>query len=240
MRTPNSYTSEVLYHLVGHQHPLDDDSNLATLRAILASMELRTSRVGEYSGGKALSIDPRRGWVDGEPIAQTVVCFCDIPFKALSLHASKYGRFGVGVDRATVAEWGGRPVMYIPKVLRPSLPAINLFSERVLMVWNGLDRFFPALPGSTTRIVGAFPRSQIEAVDMAQDELAQMLAFIKVFDIDLPTDDQENYYMEREWRKFGTLQLRPALREIVAPPEHIEALRNEFPQVRELPFRSIR
>ena len=67
-------------------------------------------------GWLILTIDPDRGLVDGEPIAQTVTCFCDIPFDSLGIHTKKYGLFGVGVDRATVAEWGGRPVIYVPVV----------------------------------------------------------------------------------------------------------------------------
>lgn len=236
---PNSYTSEILYHLVGRRDPLDDDANLATLRAILTSMEIRTNKIGKYSGGKTLCIDPKRGCVDGEPIAQTVTCFCDIPFESLKLHKSKYGRFGVGLDRSIVAEWSGRPVIYIPKVSRNFTAINNTFCERVMTVWDGLRDFFPDMPMSSTRTAGANPTSQIEAVDMAKSELAQMLAFIKTFDVDLPIDHPQNYYMEREWRKFGNLPLDMSLREIIAPPDCVGALRDEFPQLCLLTFRSV-
>lgn len=93
----NPYTSEILYHMVGGRHPQDDEANLATLRAILTSMEIRTNQVGEHAGGMTLSINPVSGCIDGEPIAQTVTCYCDIPFDSLKLHTSKYGRFGVGL-----------------------------------------------------------------------------------------------------------------------------------------------
>lgn len=235
----NSYTSEVLYHLVGHGRPLEDRTNLATLRAILASMEIRTNRVGEYRGGKTLSIDPKRGCVDGEPIAQTVSCFCDIPFDSLALHRSKYGRFGVGLTRSIVAEWGGRPVIYIPKVSPDSFQTNNTFCERVLTVWDGLQTFFPDRPTSSIRVIGAAPTSQIEAIDMVESELEEMLAFVKTFDVDLPIEHPENYYMEREWRRFGNLPLEMPLREIIAPEDCIEALRNDFPQLCHLTFRSV-
>jgi hypothetical protein len=235
----NSYTSEILYHLVGRRDPLDDDTNLATLRAILTSMEIRTNQVGEHSGGKTLCIDPERGCVDGEPIAQTVTCFCDIPFESLALHTSKYGRFGVGLDRSIVAEWGGRPVIYIPKISRSSSAINNTFCERVVTVWNGLQMFFPDMPISSTRVLGDDPKSPIEAVDMAESELAQMLAFVKTFDVDLRIVHTQNYYMEREWRKFGNLPLHMPLREIIAPRDCVESLRNEFPQLCQLAFRSV-
>ena len=235
----SAYTSEILYHLVGHGRPEDDHTNLATLRDILTSMEIRTNKVSGYSGGKTLSIDPKRGCVDGEPIAQTVACFCDIPFELLALHASKYGRFGVGLDRSIVAEWGGRPVIYVPRVSPDSFQTNNTFCERVLTTWEGLQTFFPDVPTLSTSVLGAAPTSQIEAVAMAESELEQMLAFVKTFDVDLPLEHPENYYMEREWRKFGTLPLDMPLREIIAPVDCIEALRTDFPELRRLTFRSV-
>ena len=39
--------------------------------------------------------------------------------------------------------------------------------------------------------------------------LQNFLAFIKPFDADLPDDHLENYYLEREWRKFGNLIFKP-------------------------------
>lgn len=235
----DSYTSKILYHLVGRRHPLDDDKNLATLRDILASMEIRTNKVAEYSGGKTLSIDPNRGCVDGEPISQTVSCFCDIPFDSLALHISKYGRFGVGVARSTVSEWGGRPVIYIPNVSRNWTVRNNTFCERVLTARRGLRTFFPDTRLKITHIAGADPESPIDAVDLAENELDEMLAFVKMFEVDLPRDDPKNYYMEREWRKFGNLPLDTSLREIIAPADFVEALRNEFPRLCELEFRPV-
>lgn len=221
---------------------MDDDANLATLRAILTSMEIRSSHVGEHSGSSraTLCVDSERGCVDGEPIAQTVTCFCDIPFESLALHTLKYGRFGVGLDRSIVAEWSGRPVTYIPVVSRYPSARNNTFCQEVLAVWSGLHSFFPDMPTSSIRVVGASPRSPTEAVDMAEGQLAKILAFVKTFDVDLPKDHPQNYYMEREWRKFGDLPLHTPLREIVAPPEYLEALRGEFPQLCHLEFRPVK
>lgn len=199
--------------MVGGRHPQDDEANLATLRAILTSMEIRTNQVGEHAGGMTLSINPVSGCIDGEPIAQTVTCYCDIPFDSLKLHTSKYGRFGVGLDRSIVAEWGGRPVIYIPHVSRNSTVGNNTFCERVLTAWKGLHMLFPDRPSSSTRIEGVDPKSAMEAVDLAESELEKMLAFVKRFEVDLPIDHPQNYYMEREWRKFGNLPLHMPLRE---------------------------
>lgn len=59
---------------------------------------------------------------------------------------------------------------------------------------------------------------------------SELLAFAKFFDSDLPADHIENYYMEREWRKFLPLPLQTALEEIVVPLSFADRLTARFPQ----------
>lgn len=222
------YTSRILYHLVGNRNPDDDDRNFETLRAILQSMEIRTNSVAGHSGGATLSVDPSRGCVDGEPIAQTVVCLCDIPFSSLNLHSAKYGQFGVGVDREMVAEWGGRPVIYLP-VAKSSFGLNGHFCQEAFNVWNGIRTYFPSTDLDRSRTVGSKPESGSESANLAKDFIAKdVLAFIKVFDPSLPDEHPFNYYMEREWRKFARLDLHRCLREIVAPANYHARLVEEF------------
>jgi hypothetical protein len=235
----NPYTSRVLYHLVGRRFPQDDKRNYETLRKILRSMELRTNSVADKSGGITLQIDPNRGCIDGEPIAQTITCFCDIPFQSLALHTSKYGRFGVGVDRMIVAEWGGRPVSYIPTVPTNATAANNRFCTNALTVWDGLRKHFPEMPTESVRPDGAPPLSPLEAVDLASSFVSKSLAFVKTFNVNLPDDHPENFYMEREWRKLANLPLTPCLIEVVAPTEYQEPLRSEFAHLAHIPIRSV-
>lgn len=236
----NAYTSNVLYHLVGRRNPTNHDQNFNTLRAILRSMEIRTNSVASHTGGMTLVIDPSRGCIDGEPISQTVTCFCDIPFESLALHTSKYGLFGVGVDRHWVAEWGGRPVIYIPTVSRNVTAANNRFCDDAMNIWNGLQTHFPDQPSERSRIAGARPEDPMEAADIAGDFVSKTLAFVKTFDVALPEDHPENFYMEREWRKFAKLPLELPLVEIVAPDNYHELLRGEFPHLSQLPHRAVK
>jgi hypothetical protein len=55
-----------------------------------------------------------------------------------------------------------------------------------------------------------------------------VLAFIKSFDADLPDDDPKNYYLEREWRKFGNFVFSPSTIQhvVVAPGFQERALRD--------------
>lgn len=230
-----AYTSHVLYHLVGSKSPACHEQNFDTLRAILTSMEIRTNTVAGHSGGITFRIDPERGCVNGEPIAQTVVCFCDIPFRSLGLHTSKYGQFGVGVDRETVARWGGRPVIYIPTVSEVGAGLNNYFCLEAMNTWNGLRKHFPEPPSERVRTVGRPPTTAAETLDDASSFISQVLAFVKTFDISLPDHHPSNYYMEREWRKPANLPLHLPIREIIAPTEYHERLQAEFPQLSHLP-----
>jgi hypothetical protein len=93
-------------------------------------------------------------------------------------------------------------------------------------VLNGLDRFFPDGPSSRSRVAGSPAVDAQDAVDEASGLITRDLqAFLKFWNVDYPDDHPENFYMEREWRKFGNLPLAPCLREIVAPIEFHDDLK---------------
>lgn len=233
------YTSRILYHLVGSEFPTHDERNFDTLLAVLHSMEIRASTVAGRSSG-TLQIDPNRGCVAGEPIAQTSACFCDIPLSSLGLHTKRYGLFGVGVDREIVAKLGGRPVIYVP-VVEGNLGGLNNYlCQEALNAWNGIREHFPMPDGERSRVIGAKPTSASDSAHLAKDVISRdVLAFIKTFDPTLPDEHPLNFYMEREWRKLTKLELHLPLREIVAPAAHHARLRQEFPNLAHLPIRDV-
>jgi hypothetical protein len=57
------------------------------------------------------------------------------------------------------------------------------------------------------------------------------LAFVKVFNSELPTDHPENYYTEREWRKYQNFVFEPnEVCTIVVASRFRKRLVKEFPQ----------
>lgn len=220
------FVGDRLYHLVGFRAPDADPENFQILRAILRSMKLRTCEVAGERGGIRTVSDSSRWVSDGEPILQSVVCLCDIPWGDLGFHARRYGRFGIGVCRSLVAQWGGRPVTYIPYSSRTPGTWGARFPAEVNSVLEGLERFFPDSPSVRTKVVGAPAQDAQEAVDDASTLIARdVRAFLKFWDIELPEEHPKNYYMEREWRKFGNLALAACLREVIAPPRYHDELR---------------
>jgi hypothetical protein len=185
------------------------------------------------AGSIVLKIDYDAKPYNGELIVQSVTCFCDIDISQLSpIHTRKYGFFGVGVDRQLVAEMGGRPVSYIPIVRRNPSCTWNSFGKVAMTASRALRHHFEGeARGTQTHIVGRFPETPSEA---ARDALTlidkELLAFMKFFDIALPDDHPENFYMEREWRKFGSLGLELTLRKIIVGMGYGERLAKRFPQ----------
>lgn len=227
------FVGQRLYHLVGARQPDNDSGNLETLRAILRSMELRTCEVAGERGGIRTLRDPTRPVINGEPIQQSVVCLCDIPRRDLPFHARRYGRFGIGVSRSVVAQWGGRPVIYVPFSRRAHGNWGARFPAEVNSVLEGLDRFFPDTPSEQSRNAGSPARDAQEAADLASSLITRdVQAFLKFWDVDLPEDHPENFYMEREWRKFGNLALASCLQEIIAPQQHHDTFRALLDELR--------
>lgn len=219
------YVGQRLYHLVGSRNPEADEANFQTLCAILRSMELRTCEVAGQHGGMRTIRDQTRPLVNGEPIQQSVVCFCDIPRDDLPFHARRYGRFGLGVCRSIVAQWGGRPVTYVPYSNRTYGSWGARFPAIVNSVLQGLDHFFPDSPETRSKVEGTLAKDAQEAADDASSLITRdVQAFLKFWDVDLPEDHPENFYMEREWRKFGNLSLSSCLQEVIAPPQYHDAL----------------
>lgn len=229
-----TYVSEVLYHLVGSSHPTDDAANFGVLLKVLRSGEVLTNSVAGKRGLVMTRTDPERPRTNGEFIEATVTCFCDIPRGLLGRHTSRYGRFGIGVDRTLAAGLGARPVIYLPEVPRDPFLIVNGLGERIQQCAKDLDRFFPGPDGVSysSRTLGDPAEDAQDAAEQAQTALVRdVLAFVKVFDVTLPEGHPDNFYMEREWRKYGNMPLRETLREVIAPSEYHDAILRQFPGV---------
>lgn len=232
MTTP--YTSEILYHFVGGSSPHDDDQNFDTLCKVLASQEIRHRHVA--SGDSiAIEINYERHMVNGELIVQSIVCLCDIPFDMLGYtHTQKYGRFGVGVDKLCFARQGGRPVIYMPFDTEPGAGVGNYLGTEILNAHHALNEHFSDdIPETHTRHVGQYPATQADTASLAADLLSRdVLAFLKYYNPRLLDTDPHNYYMEREWRKFGSFGLHSSLRNVVVARGYRDKLLCAFPSLR--------
>jgi len=59
--------------------------------------------------------------------------------------------------------------------------------------------------------------------------LKTLLSFVRAFDHNLPEDDEENYYFEREWRIIGNMKFnRCDVRRVLLPSSFAERFRDDF------------
>lgn len=161
------------------------------------------------------------------------VCFCDIPDNALDIHTRKYGKCGIGFDKHYLTTKGARPVKYIPmncdiKDISPTVTPknpkeyFNVLAQENANLYTFLtivDLFHPF--SKVLEEIKSSPCAQMIKfcnVDAIKDGkfrqllFAQMMAFTKIiaytklFDETLSQDDENNYYMEREWRILSSVE----------------------------------
>ena len=98
------FSTNVLWHFTGYNK--GEDESLATLKKIIEEKRLR---IGKYRAEVLMGSGEKR-W--GHPCS----CMCDIPFKDLRIHTSRYGNYGVAFDKIKAIKDGKfNPVLYIHK-----------------------------------------------------------------------------------------------------------------------------
>jgi len=169
------FSTNVLWHFTGYNK--SEDESLTRLKNIISEKKLK---VGKYHAEVLLRGGIKR-W--GHPCS----CMCDIPFKDLRIHTSRYGKYGVALDKIKAIKDGKfNPVLYIHKD--------HIFFE---YAENELLPYIDLLTG----------------VEVAGEKLSEFLfllgTYMKRSDLTAPlsignpiVDDLQNnnFYYEREWR----------------------------------------
>lgn len=110
----NDYISSLLCHFVGRSRKTDDEKfellvSIIKGARLIANLSNPDKPENFFQGGYQCE---HVGEVFGRC---DCVCFCDIPDNSLSIHTSKYSKFGMGFDKNFIAAQGAHPVMYVPK-----------------------------------------------------------------------------------------------------------------------------
>ncbi len=232
----SGYTSNELSHFVGHSHPNDHEMNYATLLKILdASCVTHPPHNKDYNV-RAIVYNKERSLLDEGFAIGNVTCFCDIPISQLEIHTRKYGLFGLSFPREFMVKGGARPVFYIPT------SKTDLFSvhgeqwlKDIEAVYRGfrehaVDPLIAASP-KHEHWMGRQPESAEESIRAMDDILLEdILAFIKPFNADLPLDDPNNFYLEREWRRYGNLHFQQQnIARVFVSPDYLHRLVTDRP-----------
>ncbi len=232
----SGYTSNELFHFVGRRDPRDHQGNYQTLlKVIRAGCVSHPPHEPGWETVK-LKINPERSLASEELIVPTVTCFCDIPFDHLAIHVAKYGSFGVSFDRRLLVKYAARPVSYIP--LSPEdwggVGGETMLKD-VQAVFQGLEQMRSPThqKKGSRRHLGRVPNSPEETLDALHAVFGKdFLAFIKPFNSTLAPNDPNNFYMEREWRKFGNLCFDAAdVRHVIVEESFVTRARQDLPKL---------
>ena len=230
----SSYTSDELFHLVGRRLPADHEANFNTLVTILKAGCISYPPDFPRKWELRLTYREDRSLLSEDLVIPTITCYCDIPANQLSLHAQKYGLFGVSFGRDFLIERGARPVIYVPIFNRDFLSV----SGRALLVhieqvYRGFRELVvdPIPSGDRSYKLGTKPESGETAIqEMDSIVMMNFPAFLKPFNAELSDDHIENYYLEREWRKFGCLEFTPKdVQHVLVARGYIQRLIEKFP-----------
>lgn len=218
MHTP--YTSKELFHFVGHNHPLDDVSNFRILKKILSDACVSHPPFDSDWGAVSYTVNWEESLLSEKLVVPTVTCYADIPLGSLGPHIAKYGKFGLSLRKDRLIQTGARPVTYIPTRADDVL-GINgsTLIKDVEVVFKGyynlVSSNLPDSEESYSRFLGEAPKTKGEAIELMEDMFTKyFLAFIKPYNSQLEVDDPDNFYMEREWRKYGNFSF--SLADVVA------------------------
>jgi len=229
------FFSNELFHFVGRSHPENHEANFAVLKKILSSKCVSHPPHERGWSSTSIHINWSENLSTEKLIVPNVVCFCDIPFEHLPMHLTKYGPFGLSLDKDGLTKFGTRPVTYIP--LRADDKG-SPFGGQLLKTFEQTYRGFREklfdkanLPATRISVHASKPRTAGDALSALDSVLAKdVLAFLKPFDSELADDDPRYYYAEREWRKLGNLMFEPAdVHRVVVAPGFVERLETEFP-----------
>lgn len=102
------YISEELSHFVGRKLKGPDEQYALLLKI------LHEGCLGEPTPDVLFSQTIPAKVSKNEMFFSPCVCFCDIPFDDIDLHAAKYSPFGLSFLKSLVVERGGAPVFYVP------------------------------------------------------------------------------------------------------------------------------
>lgn len=213
------YISDELTHFVGRRFRDLPDAHERQF-SLLVDI-LRQGRLGA-SPDVAMTPDTDRRLSDNDYYKSNVVCFSDIPVPDLGIHMGKFSRFGLAFRKSLLVGRGANPVYYVAKNAAAgqeggsATSLAQLFDQRHEQVMEFFNR--------------VRPNGDDEVRELLRFLVFHFFAFVKFYDEGLAADDQANFYMEREWRIYGSLTFGLAdVRRVIFPERFARRFRQEVP-----------
>lgn len=200
------YVSDELHHFAGRAFKDDPTRQYEVLKEILSSKKL-LRQVGFRNGDEVrITINHSEDLLSEKLVETGMVCFCDIPKEQLSIHVSKYGKFGLSFPRKFLVMRGARPVLYFPygegdQWSVHGRPMLTNMEEAFKVYWATRKSSSAKTKKKSSRKYASVPKNEKEAIQVFVDAMMRdILSYLKPFNSDLSFEDPNNFYMEREWR----------------------------------------
>jgi hypothetical protein len=244
------YVSDELTHFIGRGLKTEEQQ-FRLLIEILRTGWLRASYRVDFGAGLTIMGDTSKPLTTNEAVRATAVCFCDIPLNDLKIHMAKYGRFGLAFAKQYMLSRGASPVFYVAADAAPHpLPGIgprtlgeqfNLLYRDLTTLFFQMDQYaFARNPQGTGGLRVTFKLAPEETPEelkilgklnaLISDLDRMVFSQLKFFEGRLPADHENNYYMEREWRKMDGLAFQlQNVRRIILPVRFAPEFRERFP-----------
>jgi hypothetical protein len=192
------------------------------------------------SGG-AIVVDPFAGFSSNRMITPDGVCFCDIPLKGLAIHMRKYSPFGLAFPKSFLLQQGANPVFYVAGTATVRLwnicgkRAVFHAEHRATHFDKQFAEFYDCLRElkryvHVRRADPMQPDPLVQRLERVEAFLASVFGYFKCFDAGRTEDDEENFYMEREWRLRTNLRFAIAdVRRVILPRAFTKQFKSDFP-----------
>lgn len=224
-KTSQGYISNELIHFIG-KGCKDCEAQYKLLLKIMESGCLSNSEenAGKPAGVAQIEINGSAKISQNEMYIPQMVCFCDIPFEYLEIHVTKYSHFGLAFEKNFIVKNGGTPVYYVPKEAKIS-SSINkgeYFDQKL----DSLQYYISDVINTKCPEVQDIMKEIMGFLDF------HVFSFVKFFNHNLPDDDPDNYYFEREWRVLGNLEFKISdVSSIYIPQNYEKRLKADCPKL---------
>ncbi|RKQ35827.1 abortive infection system antitoxin AbiGi family protein [Oceanobacillus halophilus] len=226
------YVSKELTHFVGRHQPEKERFDL--LIEIIKSGWLLHKNI---RGDIKINTDAH-GLED--IVTPGITCFADIPINDLSLHMEKYSNFGLAFKKDFLVERGANPVHYIATngyiQISKEMPS-NQAPVREDYFKDNIKRYFTWKSHMKKLIERNAQNENNTLEDMERLEqldsflIKHIFAYLKPFDASKTDADEDNYYLEREWRIVGDVAFSlNDITRILVPEKYGRKLREALPE----------
>lgn len=237
MPSKQRYVSAELAHFVGRGLAPEEQYRLL-VKIINEGWITHPPHKPNISGN--LSVNTHAKFSANDMYSPQIICFCDIPLADLGIHIAKYSPFGLSFSKDFLVEQGGCPVFYIPlqanaRLMKDVSPkkfddiGKGDYFDRMMLEYHFFVKLFCNLIMDKRQQPGV-PEELQRFMKLTQFLNFHIFSYIKFYDHNSAEEQDDNYYLEREWRIVGNLHFAITdIQTVFIPTDYAPRFREDCP-----------